>query len=208
MEHHHFRALLRACKVRQRRTATRDYHLFLFLGRTGLRISEALVLTPKDLFLLHDPPFCAVRTLKRKAERVDEVFLDAPASRGLRRYLRRVLPAILGRGLYDTDHLFPGTSRAPGLHDSPAPAPAPAMSRRNALGLFRFYATRAGLPQGITLHSLRHYRGTQLYNKTGDLKFTQGQLRHAQLGSTQIYVHSTPERIRRNLDRLGGRKER
>lgn len=199
MEQHHFRALLRACKERRRRTATRDYHLFLFLGRTGLRISEALALTPKDLFLLQDPPFCAVRTLKRKADRVDEVFLEARAAVALRRYLKRVLPTILGRPVFDSDALFPGVI---------GKVPAPAMSRRNALGLFRYYATRAGLPQGLTLHSLRHYRGTTLYEKTHDLRFTQGQLRHSQLSSTQIYLHSTPARIRRNLDRLSGRKDR
>jgi len=199
MEQHQFRALLRACKERRRRTAKRDYHLFLFLGRTGLRISEALALTPKDLFLLHDPPFCAVRTLKREGKPVDEVFLDAPASRAVGRYLRRVLPEILGRPVFDSDALFPAvTSRAP----------APAMSRRNALSLFRFYARRAGFPPGLTLHSLRHYRGTQLYEKTGDLVFTREQLRHANLTTTQIYIHGRPAVIRRHLDRLGGTKGR
>ena len=201
MEQHQFRALLRACRVRSRNTAMRDYHLFLFLGRTGLRITEALNLSPKDLYLLHSPPFCAVRTLKRKGLPVDEVFLDAPAARSIRRYLLRVLPKILGRPVFEQDSLWPASR---GIRS----VPCRPMSRRNALELFRYYARRCAFPPGMTLHSLRHYRGSQLYEKTGDLKFTQGQLRHAQLGSTQIYLHTTPAQIRRHLDRLGGRKDR
>ena len=206
MEQKHFRALLRACKDRHRNTAKRDFHLFLFLGRTGLRISEALSLRVRDLYLAHDPPFCAVRTLKRKDSRIDEVLLDAPASRGIARYLRRVLPAVLGRRVYDQDALFPAGLRHRWPTAGEIDPDRPPMTRRNALELFRYYARRAGLPPGMTLHSLRHYRGTQLYEKTRDLEFTREQLRHARLDTTQQYLHTSPEQIRRHLERLGGKK--
>jgi integrase/recombinase XerD len=208
MDHPQFRALLRACRDRPRRTAKRDLHLFLFLGRTGLRITEALELTPSDLYLQHDPPFCAVRSLKRRGlpER-DEVILDAPAARMVKRYLKRTLPHLLGRPLCDSDALFPAIQGIRGqVKRWEVPAPARGMSRRNALELFRHYARRAGLPKGITLHSLRHYRGSTLYEKTKDLKFTQEQLRHRGISSTQIYLHQSPSVIRRHLARLEGKK--
>ena len=76
------------------------------------------------------------------------------------------------------------------------------MTRANAHQLFRFYARRAGLGRGITLHSLRHYRITTLLQTTKDLRFTQEQARHSKITTTQIYLHSSPSRIRRHLAEL------
>ncbi len=76
------------------------------------------------------------------------------------------------------------------------------MSTRNARRIFAVYRRRAHLRPGITLHSLRHYRGTVLLRATGDLEFVRQQLRHRFISSTQRYLHVDPERERKYLAAL------
>lgn len=184
LEENGFKALLRCARERRRSNAARDRFLFLFLGRTGLRISEALAVTLDDLHLDADPPFVAVTTLKRRRRIRDEVLIDPPTAKAIRRYLRHQLQAeSLDARLFN-------------------------MTRRNASRLFRWYARRAGLPAGLTLHSLRHYRATYLLKRTQDLRFTQDQLRHSALASTEKYLHYTPDQVRGYLARLSARRNK
>jgi integrase/recombinase XerD len=53
---------------------------------------------------------------------------------------------------------------------------------------------RAGLPKDLTLHHLRHTFGSRLLKITGgDLKFVQEALRHLDINTTKMYVHSMAE---------------
>jgi integrase len=194
-----FRALLRAARQRYSRKARRDRMLFLLLGRTGLRISEALPLTVGDLFLKSDPPFLRVRTLKKRRAKTDEVLLDPVTAKSLRIYVHhgQKYPLWLGRASWNDPKRLLFSSGEDGTR---------MMTRRNALGLFRTYAKRAGLPEDLTLHSLRHYRATFLYQRTGDAEFTREQLRHSDLKVTQGYLHQSPERIRMYLEKLSRRR--
>lgn len=194
-----FRALIRAAGARRHWTARRDRFLFYLLGKTGLRISEALALTVGDLWLGNDPAFVRVRTLKQRRPVTDEVLLSAHAAKVARRYVRAELPRFLRRvngtiAIGEACPLFPaGKGGPPAAH---------AMSRRNAAYVFRTYLRLAGLPRTIRLHSLRHFRGTQLVRETRDLRFAQQQLRHRDIRNVQTYAHTDPARRDRYLRRL------
>lgn len=187
--HAEFRRLLRAVRRRwtlerrPRQHARRDHLLLLFLGRTGLRVGEALALRAEDLVLDHDPPFLRVVTAKRRRpQAADEVYLEPDLARRLRAYLVGTGPRSLHRELEPKEKLFP-------------------MSRRNAQRIFYAACRDAGL-KGYSIHALRHYRGSTLYQATRDLEFTRAQLRHRHIRTTGIYLHTDPGQVRGYLKRL------
>jgi integrase len=193
MDREQFRALAHQARDRKGRAAARDLFLFYFLARTGARTSECLAIKVRDLVLDHSPPFVRIPTLKGQAGTWRDVYLEDKLVKRIRRWLKVGLPRCLGRGARPDDPLIPGAfgMTEPGH-----------MTRRNAYRIFKLYGRRAQLPAGITLHSLRHYRGTQLYQATKDLDFTADQLGHARIDSTRVYLHHSPERVGAYLEDL------
>lgn len=186
MDGQQFRALVHQARERGRRAAPRDVFLFHFLGKTGGRTSECLAVKVRDVVLDHSPPFVRMATLKQrsKANTWRDVYLEPKLARRVRRWIKIGLPRVLGRPARPEDPLIPG---AFGIYE-----PGP-MTPRNVRRIFTLYARRAQLPQGITVHSLRHYRGTALAVK--DPTFARDQLGHARMESTMRYVHHSPARV-------------
>jgi integrase/recombinase XerC len=142
----------------------RDLAILLLLYGSGLRVSEALSLTARDL-----PMGEAIRvTGKRSKTRIVPV---VPAVReAIGDYVRLCPYRLAGEEV-----LFRGAKGGPLSAD---------IVRRAV----RAARVRLGLPDTLTPHALRHSFATHLLARGVDLRSLQELLGHASLSSTQIYT--------------------
>jgi tyrosine recombinase XerC len=147
----------------------RDRLLLEMLYGSGLRASEASRLEIHDL----DRAKGLVRVLgKGGRERV--VPLGEPATRAATRYLGRARPALARPESGSTLLLTPrGTP----------------MTRQAIHAVVRKRAAAAGLPRGVSPHTLRHTFATHLLEAGADLRAIQEMLGHASISTTQRYTH-------------------
>jgi len=142
----------------------RDLAILLLLYGSGLRVSEALSLTGRDL-----PIGEAIRvTGKRSKMRVVPVVKAVRVA--IDDYLRQCPYPIAG-----DSPLFVGARGGPLSAD---------LVRRAV----RAARIRLGLPETLTPHALRHSFATHLLARGADLRSLQELLGHASLSSTQIYT--------------------
>jgi site-specific recombinase XerD len=166
---------------RARALALRDRALVEVAYAAGLRISE---LAAAELGWL-DLRRAEIRVLgKGRKERIG--LLGRPAVAALQAYLDEARPVLLER--------------------RPAANPVPGEIFLNHLGgalgvrglRYRLDRLRkaAGLPTGISPHTLRHSFATHLLDGGADLRVVQELLGHESLATTQIYTHVSPARLR------------
>ena len=172
-----------------RALALRDLALIETAYAAGLRISELAAADLGNLDLRRGE----VRVLgKGRKERIG--LLGRPAREALAAYLDEGRPVL--------------AARQAGLAGQPADrtgGPSTAVflnhhgDRLGVRGLrSRLDRLRrlAGLPDGITPHTLRHSFATHLLEGGADLRVVQELLGHESLATTQVYTHVSPSRLR------------
>ena len=158
------------------RRPLRDRALLEVMYATGLRVSEAAALTGSQI-------------------RLDEGFVTVMGKGGK----ERVVP--LGRRAKEALAAYLATERPRLVGPRPSPyvfvrAGGKPLSRQSIWKLVRRRARAAGVGQRVTPHTLRHTFATHLLGGGADLRVVQTLLGHADIGTTQIYTHVAPARLR------------
>ncbi len=159
----------------------RDRALFELTYACGLRAEEIVSLNVADVE--HDAEQLRVEGKGAKTRFVPagEVALKAV---GL--YLERARPVLRGDG--EQHALFLSRSgRRLGTSD---------VRRR-----LRAWATRAGVPGGVSPHALRHSFATHLLDGGADLRSIQELLGHSSISTTQVYTRVESARLRSAYER-------
>jgi integrase/recombinase XerD len=127
--------------------------------------------------------------------RLDEGYLTVVGKGGK----ERVVP--IGTAARETLVTYLADER-PGLA-GPRPSPfvfvrsgGKPLSRQTIWKLVGRRARGAGVGKRVTPHTLRHTFATHLLGGGADLRVVQALLGHADVGTTQIYTHVAPERLR------------
>ena len=150
----------------------RDLALLEILYGSGLRISEALGLDLKAI----DPASGLVRVMG-KGNKERQVPLSHTSQEALEKWLtlRPVLLSAAGEHKPETA-LFVGNRGA-------------RLNRRQANRILEDFCLKAGLPQIISAHSLRHSFATHLLQGGADMRSVQELLGHSRISTTQRYTH-------------------
>lgn len=156
--------------------ARRDAAVMALLYGCGLRISEALALTPQDFFRLDGAPETVLRIVG-KGNKTRLVPLLDTVSKGVETYVK-ACPFDLPRD----EPIFRGTRGG---------TVQPAIIQRAMKAL----RSGLGLPDSATPHALRHSFATHLLANGGDLRSIQELLGHASLSTTQIYTEVDASRL-------------
>ncbi len=158
------------------RRPARDRALLELLYACGLRVSEATTLEVTQVNL--EAGFVTVLG-KGGKERV--VPLGQHAREAVQEYLAGERPQLLrGRA---SRWLFVRAGGKP-------------LSRQSVWKLVKTRARAAAIESTVSPHTVRHTFATHLLGGGADLRVVQALLGHADIGTTQIYTHVAPERLR------------
>ncbi len=158
-------------QTRENWTGLRDAAVVTLLYGCGLRISEALSLTGRDV------PLGEVLRVRGKGGRERQVPVLPAARDAVAAYLRACPYPVAPEA-----PLFRGV-RGGGLN------------RRHVAQVMAAARMQLGLPASATPHALRHSFATHLLAAGGDLRAIQELLGHASLASTQVYTAVDSQRL-------------
>jgi integrase/recombinase XerC len=162
--------------------AARDLALIELLYATGMRVSELHVLNRADVDLISE--LAKVRGKGRK-ERI--VPIGSHAALALRNYEAKRGGGLLG-GKVDRTAVFLN-ARGGRLSVSGIQKIVTAILRR------------VDEDAGLSTHSMRHTFATHLLDAGADLRAVQELLGHASVSTTQIYTHTSVERLKAVYDK-------
>lgn len=172
----------------------RDRAMLALMYASGLRATEIVCLALENVYEEKtrdvrvagkplgnvDPNLGFLRVIgKRGKERVIPV--AGEALEALKAYIRDGRPAFLGKRM--TSALF--LSRR-----------GRSITRQTLWNRIVRWARVAGISKKISPHTLRHSFAGHLLAGGADLRAVQAMLGHADIATTQIYTHVTPERLR------------
>lgn len=160
-------------------TGVRNHAIVELFYSTGMRVSELQQLDTGDLDLVSER--VRVRGKGRK-ERI--VPVGRMAVSALRRYDPRREEVVSGATRGDRRAVFVGqTGRR--------------LSVRQIQKVVGGFLDRVGEDAGLSTHSLRHSFATHLVDAGADLLAVKELLGHASLSTTQVYTHTSHERLKR-----------
>ena len=156
----------------------------------GLRISELAGAAASSLDLRRGE----LRVMgKGRKERIG--LLGRPAVAALEAYLEEGRPALLARrrGADAADAAAAAAADPDVLFLNHVGAPIGVRGLRYRIDRL---CRAAGLPEGVSPHTLRHSFATHLLDGGADLRVVQELLGHESLATTQVYTHVSPGRLR------------
>ncbi len=158
---------------------TRDLAILELFYATGVRLSELAGLNVSDVDLVSDQ---VKARGKGKKERI--VPLGSYAARALRQYYELREERL--------QHTKGGDQRAVFLS-----ARAKRLSPRGIQLIVKRWLGTLDENSGFRVHSLRHSFATHLLDAGADLRSVQELLGHASLSTTQVYTHTSVERLKK-----------
>jgi integrase/recombinase XerD len=156
--------------------ARRDRALLEVLYASGARVSECIGLTLDGL-----PPGLGELRLFGKGGKTRLVPLGRRAARALTEWIEDGRPSL--KGAIARREVFLSNRGLP-------------LTRQGAWRIVHDHARAAGLPPGISPHTLRHSFASHLVEAGADLRSVQELLGHASIQTTQTYTHLDGERVR------------
>jgi len=153
----------------------RDAAMIQLMYASGLRVTELVTLRLRDLDMQR-----GVVTPVGKGDKARLVPVGEVALQHLATYLETVRP---GLARPNAHWLF--LSRCGGR-----------LGRQTFWKIIRKYARIAAIAAPISPHKLRHSFATHLLRGGADLRAVQAMLGHANLGTTEIYTHTTSDHVR------------
>jgi integrase/recombinase XerD len=156
----------------------RDRAMLSLAYSAGLRVSELIALRLGDVDFRRGVIAAFGKGQKRRLVPLGEVALA---------HLEEYRSALCAPGpsrLSESGLLFPSPRGRP-------------LTRQAFWKIVKRYALRAGLPDAVHPHRLRHSFATHLLSGGADLRSVQAMLGHADVSTTEIYTHVTRDHIRR-----------
>jgi integrase/recombinase XerC len=161
-------------------TEARDLAMLELFYSTGIRLAELAGLSDQDLDLVSDQ--VKVRG-KGKKERI--VPVGSHAGQALRRYFPYRDTVVAAAGTQDRRAVFV-SRRGRRL-----------TTRGVQLAIKGLLSALPGGSRQLHVHSLRHSFATHLLDAGADLRAVQELLGHASLSTTQVYTHTSVERLKK-----------
>ncbi len=155
----------------------RDKTIFELLYSSGLRISEAVDLTVKDVDI--DNSFI---TVIGKGDKQRIVPMGKEAVRLLNKYINESRPVIISNR--ESEYLFISKKGSQ-------------LNRKSVWRLLKNYVTRTEIQKNITPHTLRHSFATHLIENGADLRSVQELLGHMDISTTQVYTHMAKKHLQK-----------
>lgn len=166
---------------------SRDLAILELLYSTGMRVAELVSRNVEDLDF--EAEMLKVRG-KGNKERL--VPVGRPAREAVQAWLpdrQQLIRERAGRGLMPEKEALFLNGRGSRL------------TTRSVERMVRAYGERAGIPQTVTPHALRHSFATHLLEMGADLRSVQELLGHASLSTTQRYTHLTLDHLAEVYDK-------
>ncbi|MBA7491549.1 Tyrosine recombinase XerC [subsurface metagenome] len=169
--------------LKDRKSAARSYMMYHLMLNTGLRLSETISLN------IGDVQGRRILTVPGKGDKVRDIPLNKAIRDHITEYLSR--EKFKGEALEPDSPLFLSRNHK-------------RISKRAVQQDLKKWIQLSGIEGDYSPHALRHTVGTELLNKTKNIRLVQEFLGHTDISTTMIYTHVTKDQIAEAAESLAG----